>query len=236
MVKCDLNHSCRNGAVRVGEEATEGPSERKRSVKLDVIQAADSKVLESHVVQKASRKHTKQAAMVADNVNEEGLVQVTTAMMRKFLERENGDRFVDSMEEMVWLTSFILDCRRQDPQGYYCLDTVPLSYPVEGVVHGPRSNERQFHRLIVVPSASKDFFDNSRKQFSLDGCHLTGRFDGVQLSVTAMDANNQIVKLAYAIVSCENKDNWSAFTELLFAVFRELSMLISDKDKGLQHL
>ncbi|XP_021773266.1 uncharacterized protein LOC110737204 [Chenopodium quinoa] len=43
------------------------------------------------------------------------------------------------------------------------------------------------------------------------GAHLKGNYGGILLSVVALDGNNEIYPVAYAIVSSEDKDSWSYF-------------------------
>ncbi|XP_061357064.1 uncharacterized protein LOC133301453 [Gastrolobium bilobum] len=49
----------------------------------------------------------------------------------------------------------------------------------------------------------------------IDGTHLYGKYRGTLMIATAVDGNNCILPIAFAIVSGENTDNWSWFLELI---------------------
>nr|XP_027096036.1 uncharacterized protein LOC113715932 [Coffea arabica] len=58
--------------------------------------------------------------------------------------------------------------------------------------------------------AQKDGFLTSCRPFvGFDGCHLKGSFGGMLLTAVALDGNNSLFPLAFAIVECENKETWS---------------------------
>ena len=45
----------------------------------------------------------------------------------------------------------------------------------------------------------------------VDGTHLKETYGCILLSAVALDANNEIFSLACAVVSVEDKENWSWF-------------------------
>jgi len=54
-----------------------------------------------------------------------------------------------------------------------------------------------------------------RKVIALDGCFLKSPSTGELLTAIGRDGNNHIYPIAWAVVSVENKDNWTWFLELL---------------------
>ena len=54
-----------------------------------------------------------------------------------------------------------------------------------------------------------------RKIIALDGCFLKKPNFGELLTAVGRDGNNHIFPVAWAVVTVENKDNWSWFLELL---------------------
>ena len=54
----------------------------------------------------------------------------------------------------------------------------------------------------------------------LDGAYLKGKYFGILLNATAVDANGSLFPLAFAVVDAENDDNWAWFVELLLEVIQ----------------
>ena len=54
-----------------------------------------------------------------------------------------------------------------------------------------------------------------RRILALDGCFLKKPNRGEILTAVGRDGNNHIFPVAWAVVTVENKDNWSWFLELL---------------------
>ena len=82
-------------------------------------------------------------------------------------------------------------------------------------VHYDRPNllvEPRFLRLFISFKGQKDgFLTGCRPFIGFDGCHLKGNFGGVLLTAVALDANNSIFPIAFAVVESENKETWSWF-------------------------
>lgn len=49
----------------------------------------------------------------------------------------------------------------------------------------------------------------------MDGCWLKGRYGGWLLAAVAIDANDCIFPIAYAVVEGENSESWRWFMQLL---------------------
>ncbi|XP_027182476.1 uncharacterized protein LOC113780894 [Coffea eugenioides] len=79
-------------------------------------------------------------------------------------------------------------------------------------IHYDRPNllvEPRFLRLFISFKSQKDGFLGSCRSFvGFDGCHLKGSFGGVLLAAVALDGNNSIFSIAFAIVEVENKETW----------------------------
>ncbi|XP_010672552.2 uncharacterized protein LOC104889107 [Beta vulgaris subsp. vulgaris] len=94
-----------------------------------------------------------------------------------------------------------------------------------------------FTSIFISFSAQwKGFLGGCRPLIGVDGCHLKGNYGGVLLSAVAMDGNNEIYPIAFAIVSVEDKYNWSFFFRHLHNIVkdskRENWTVISDRQKG----
>nr|XP_027101234.1 uncharacterized protein LOC113720767 [Coffea arabica] len=109
-------------------------------------------------------------------------------------------------------------------------------------VHYDRPNllvEPRFLRLFISFKGQKDgFLTGCRSFIGFDGCHLKGNFGGVLLTAVALDANNSIFPIAFAVVESENKETWSwffYFFQEFFGPFHNSVPLtfMSDRQKGL---
>ena len=78
-------------------------------------------------------------------------------------------------------------------------------------------NEGQpiFQRFYACFKACKDNFLSCRPIIGLDGCSLKGKHGGDLLTVVGRDGNDQMLRIAYAVVEVKNKDSWTWFLELL---------------------
>ncbi|KAL3689537.1 hypothetical protein R1sor_015846 [Riccia sorocarpa] len=97
---------------------------------------------------------------------------------------------------------------------------------------------KQFWRIFVCPSAMGRAFPHMRPHIGLDACHSKNHKYPTQiLLATAMDGNNHVNYLAYAIVDRENEDNWTWF--LLFlrravvGIEHGSVQFVSDRCKGI---
>lgn len=97
----------------------------------------------------------------------------------------------------------------------------------------------RFHRLFICPMVSRSSFAFCRKFIAIDGTFLKGRFIQTLLLATTIDANHNILLLAWAIVESENIDSWSYFLRHLMLAIPEIltqdppTTLMTDRDKGL---
>jgi hypothetical protein len=100
-----------------------------------------------------------------------------------------------------------------------------------------RDAHKRFERFFVCPSASSSNYKHYRRLIAVDGTFLKGRFILILLFAVTIDANNEILILAWAVVESENKDFWGWFFQHLRReipdITREPIILLSDRDKGL---
>ena len=74
----------------------------------------------------------------------------------------------------------------------------------------------KFERFYVCLKACKDgFLNGCRPLVGLDGSHLKGAYSGQVFSAVAMNGNENIFPVAYAVVEQENKVTWCWFIQLL---------------------
>jgi len=75
-----------------------------------------------------------------------------------------------------------------------------------------------------------------RPIISIDGTHLRGKYPTQLLTTTAIDGNNGLFPLAYAVVESENKDSWEWVLQIIgkhVIGFEKKFVLISNRQKGL---
>ncbi|KAG8379809.1 hypothetical protein BUALT_Bualt07G0127900 [Buddleja alternifolia] len=68
---------------------------------------------------------------------------------------------------------------------------------------------KKFVKLYICFDALKQgFMAGCRPIVGVDGCHLKGPHVGILLTAVAIDPNNCLYPLAYAVVSSETRQNW----------------------------
>ncbi|KAM3238399.1 hypothetical protein P3L10_013430 [Capsicum annuum] len=88
--------------------------------------------------------------------------------------------------------------------------------------------EKIFKFLFWTFKPSIDGFKYCRPVISIDGTHLYGLYDLKLLIAVGIDANGNILPLAYALVSRESFESWSWFLKLLWRhVIGERKKLVS---------
>ena len=82
---------------------------------------------------------------------------------------------------------------------------------------------RQFKRMFCAYNPCIYGFKHCKLVIYLDGTLLYGKYRSVLLTAKAVDGNNAILPLAFALVKKESKDNWEYFMKMLrfIVVIRE---------------
>lgn len=87
--------------------------------------------------------------------------------------------------------------------------------------------------FVSFKASFEGFMHGCRPFISLDRCHLRSKYLGLLLSATALDGNNGIFLIAFAMVESECKATWAWFIVQLHIAF-ELELrkvvIISDMD------
>ena len=78
-----------------------------------------------------------------------------------------------------------------------------------------------FRRAFLSLGPCIESFKHCRPLLCVDGTFLTGNYKGQILTAIGVDANQQILPLAFAFVEGENKESWLWF---LVFVFRKLTV------------
>ena len=93
----------------------------------------------------------------------------------------------------------------------------------------------RFKRMFVALGASLNgFIMGCRKMLFIDGTHLSGPYEGTMLAAVALDANNHIFDVAYAIVGGETNEDWLWFLTTLQECLGGMKpVVMSDRHNGL---
>ncbi|XP_061375216.1 uncharacterized protein LOC133317378 [Gastrolobium bilobum] len=92
-----------------------------------------------------------------------------------------------------------------------------------------------FKRVFWTFKQCCEAFNYCKPIILIDGTHLYGKYWGTLMIATAVDGNNNILPIAFAIVSAENTDNWSWFLALIRMLVTQKHgiCLISDRHPGI---
>ncbi|KAF8408354.1 hypothetical protein HHK36_007503 [Tetracentron sinense] len=96
-----------------------------------------------------------------------------------------------------------------------------------------------FKRFFICFEAMKnEFLEGCRPFIGLDGCHLKGPYGGVLLAAIALDENNRLFPVAFAIVEGETKESWNFFLHYLHTIIGTVThqrpmCFMTDRQKGI---
>ena len=90
-----------------------------------------------------------------------------------------------------------------------------------------------FQRIYVCLDACKrGFLAGCRPVVGLDGCHLKGAYTGQVFTALAIDGNQHLFPIAYAVVEAERKETWVWFLENFMQDIGDIPItFMSDKQK-----
>ncbi|XP_061357492.1 uncharacterized protein LOC133301815 [Gastrolobium bilobum] len=96
-------------------------------------------------------------------------------------------------------------------------------------------SHKVFKRVFWTFKQCCDAFNYCKPMLQIDGTHLYGKYRGTLMIATAVDSNNYVLPVAFAVVSCENIDNWSWFLAMLriHVTQKDGICLISDRHAGI---
>ena len=95
----------------------------------------------------------------------------------------------------------------------------------------------EFQALAIALAPCRSAATALRLYTGLDGRHTKSRFRMMLLIATGIDANGQILILAWALVLSENTKWWTWFCKFLYEWFPSLQsenhVFVSDREKGI---
>ncbi|KAL9679008.1 hypothetical protein QQ045_016861 [Rhodiola kirilowii] len=100
------------------------------------------------------------------------------------------------------------------------------------------SGNESVNRVFWAFSLAIDGFTHYRPAISIDATHLNGKWKQVLMIAVALDAENEILPLAYALVESENIDSWKWFMTCIRngVTQREGLCIISDRHAGIMRV
>jgi len=95
----------------------------------------------------------------------------------------------------------------------------------------------RFKRMFVAYEAClNEFILGCRKMLFADASHLSGPYEGTVLGAVALDADNHLFDVAYAVVLSENDDDWHWFLSVLLECLGGMKpVIMSDRHRALLH-
>jgi len=86
--------------------------------------------------------------------------------------------------------------------------------------------------FIAYGACLNGFILGCQKILFVDGAHLSGSYEGTLLGVVALDADDHLFDVAYAIVSGENYDDWYWFLSVLYECLGGMKpVIMSDRHR-----
>ncbi|KAE8195822.1 hypothetical protein CF335_g5002 [Tilletia laevis] len=94
-----------------------------------------------------------------------------------------------------------------------------------------------FSRAFISPGAARLAWSHCKPFIAVDGTFTKNKFGMVLLLATSMDADSNLVIVAWAMVNTESEETWTWFLRLLLVACPTLGLstttIISDRQKGL---
>ncbi|KAE8222276.1 hypothetical protein CF326_g8408 [Tilletia indica] len=101
---------------------------------------------------------------------------------------------------------------------------------------GHMSESGKFHSAFLASGAAKKAWEHCKPFVAVDGTFTKNRFNMVVLLAATMDADSNLVILAWALVPTESQATWEWFLGLLLQAFPTVGLpnttIISDRQKG----
>jgi len=140
--------------------------------------------------------------------NEDSTVHPSVRQVGTYMKHLQKDGYHKHVEQFCELPSFLAACKKADPNGFYYMNLVKCSYEVKDITD---RESLMFDSLIFIPSAGKQFFNNSNKVLVIDGTHMHSKWDGIMLCIVGVDAEGGNLTLGIALVPQENMVYWQLF-------------------------
>uniref|UniRef100_K3ZZ77 SWIM-type domain-containing protein n=1 Tax=Setaria italica TaxID=4555 RepID=K3ZZ77_SETIT len=117
-----------------------------------------------------------------------------------------------------------------DPGVKWCIDSCGMILPDNGVL------KHILQRVFWCFPQCSEAFQHCRPVILVDGTFLTSKYKGTLMMAVAVDPEQQLVPLAFALVESENNESWSWFMKLVQVHVlgpSRIVCMISDRHHGL---
>ncbi|CAI9265894.1 unnamed protein product [Lactuca saligna] len=168
------------------------------------VKACDYKFLSEHIVQVIETNPKIPIRALREQLQRE--YQMDISHMKTFRAKQQALKHVqgDYASQYRLLRDYVLEVQARNPY-----TTVKIDVESEA---NPTVETRTFRRIYVCIGALKRGFAAGRRDFlGLDGAFVKGPYPSQVLSVVALDGNNGIYPLAYAVVESETLNSWTWF-------------------------
>ncbi|KAK9287663.1 hypothetical protein L1049_016100 [Liquidambar formosana] len=186
-----------------------------------VCPRASKKLLASIVKEKLQNTPNYRPMEIVDEIRQDYGIEVGYAQAWRVMEtarEELHGKCKEAFNQLPWLCEKIMET---NPGSVTTLIT---------------RDDLSFHRLFVSYHASLYGFQNGcRPLLFLDNLTLKSKYQGELLSANALDGNDGIFPVAFAIVDVLSDDNWHWFLVQLEAVLQTSQFLtfVADRGKGI---
>ncbi|KAI3503301.1 hypothetical protein L1887_31741 [Cichorium endivia] len=168
------------------------------------VKQCDYKYLANQILQQVEANPNVPIKALRDELQRKFKVDISK--MKTFRARDAALKIVrgDYGSQYAILRDYLLEVQTRNPDTTIRLDVETESDP--GV------ETRMFKRVYVCIGALKKGFAAGKRDFlGLDGAFMKGPYPGQILTAVALDGNNGIYPVAYAVVEAETFDSWSWF-------------------------
>ncbi|CAI9301668.1 unnamed protein product [Lactuca saligna] len=168
------------------------------------VKACDYKFLSEHIVQVIETNPKIPIRALREQLQRE--YQMDISHMKTFRAKQQALKHVqgDYASQYRLLRDYVLEVQARNPD-----TTVKIDVESEA---NPTVETRTFRRIYVCIGALKRGFAAGRRDFlGLDGAFVKGPYPCQVLFAVALDGNNGIYPLAYAVVESETLNSWTWF-------------------------
>ncbi|KAL6499420.1 hypothetical protein OROHE_026083 [Orobanche hederae] len=168
------------------------------------VKARDYKFLSKQIVQQIETNPEVPIRALREQLQRQYKVDISK--MKTFRAKNEAIKHVrgDYATQYKLLRDYALEVQARNPD-----TTVKIDVETEP---NPHVETRTFRRIYFCIGALKKGFAAGRRDFlGLDGAFMKGPYPGQILSAVALDGNNGIYPLAYAVVEAETLQSWTWF-------------------------
>ena len=157
----NLTHTCENAISSLASAENHKVTGRMRNSKSVVIEHGSSSVYRYYHSSGRSFGRTNESSDLSQMMTLEDAIGMSKQQCLNYIQSLQGGSLSVHLKSLSKLPLYLEHLREIDPEGIYYLATKPLSSTFKG--SDKLQNDREFELYIMLPSASINFFNHSRK-------------------------------------------------------------------------